>query len=315
MRITDSPSPAPAAPHAFPAWARPGAAPEQAIDAAFLAGAGLAALDALLREEKPWGGVWRQRLALTAAAASVRAAGRREDSCMLRDAYYLRRPGNDPGPAGRIFWVWRQLASSAVLKEETILSVVDALGLKRGEGVPEIVAAAQRLAAENRPAVFAAAEIAAITVALRPDAEILGLWLADTVLAQRLKWTSPLPLLAGQILDPSLKTAALRRRARPGDADWVRSCCFAYARAAAHAVDISADLGRRAQKLQAVAPKLRAKGAGAVVTTLLNEDALVASSGISSMTDRGLRRLFDRLEKLGAVRELSGRPTFRLYGL
>lgn len=317
MRITASPNTASATPHLFPPWARPATPPEQDVDAAFLAGAGLAALDALVHADPPWSGVWRQRLALTAAAASVRAAGRREDVCMLRDAYYLRRLGDDPGPAGRVLVFWRQLAcSSKNLDDASVLSTVESLGVKPDAAFPEIFGAAQRLAAEkNRPAVFAAAEMAAITLAHRPDAELLGLWLADAVLARRLKWPIPLALLAGQILDPSLRAGSHRRRPRPGDADWLRSCCLAYARAAAHAVDLSAELGWRAQKLQAVAPKLRAKGAGTVLHALLNEDALIASSRIGNMTDRGLRRLFDRLESLDAVRELSGRQTFRLYGL
>ncbi|HRK69536.1 MAG TPA: DUF1403 family protein, partial [Hyphomonas sp.] len=65
----------------------------------------------------------------------------------------------------------------------------------------------------------------------------------------------------------------------------------------------------------AVAPKLRAKASDSVVERLLSDDAIVASERIAGMSDRGLRRLFDRLEKFGAVRELSGRPTFRIYGL
>ncbi len=58
-----------------------------------------------------------------------------------------------------------------------------------------------------------------------------------------------------------------------------------------------------------------AKAADAVVERLLSDDAIVASEKIAGMSDRGLRRLFDRLVELGAVRELSGRPIFRIYGL
>jgi len=85
---------------AFPAWARAVQAPETAAEAGFLAGAALARLDAVVRENPPWSGAWRQRLALQAAAASVRRAGRNEDEAALRDALHLTRSGADPGPAG-----------------------------------------------------------------------------------------------------------------------------------------------------------------------------------------------------------------------
>jgi hypothetical protein len=52
-----------------------------------------------------------------------------------------------------------------------------------------------------------------------------------------------------------------------------------------------------------------------VIAALLTEDALVSSATIGGISDRGLRRLFDRLVALGALRELSGRSTFRIYGL
>lgn len=47
---------------------------------------------------------------------------------------------------------------------------------------------------------------------------------------------------------------------------------------------------------------------------LLSEDALPALAGAQA-SDRAARRLFDRLTAQGLVRELTGRPSFRLYGL
>ena len=101
----------------------------------------------------------------------------------------------------------------------------------------------------------------------------------------------------------------------PAGAERARNLLAAQARAALRAIDLSAELERRAQKLLAVAPKLRARSADTVVQKLLSGDAMVASDPVAGMSDRALRRLFDRLMELGAVRELSGRPTFRIYGL
>ena len=47
---------------------------------------------------------------------------------------------------------------------------------------------------------------------------------------------------------------------------------------------------------------------------LLRRDAL-APAALTFMSDRAARRLCDRLVSLGAARELTGRDTFRLYGL
>jgi len=134
---------------------------------------------------------------------------------------------------------------------------------------------------------------------------------ADCVLAQRLKWPFALPLLAAPLF------AGGGRRAAGDVGDGAEGAIvFAYAKAAARACDLSAELGRRAQTLQDAAPKLRAKGAPAALEALLDEDSLSASSKIGGkLSERGARRLFDRLVSLGAVRELTGRATFRLYGL
>lgn len=80
---------------------------------------------------------------------------------------------------------------------------------------------------------------------------------------------------------------------------------------------MAADLSRRAALLQAVAPKLRAKTAPAAVAQFLSRDAVApaALTAGAGMSDRAARRLCDRLVDLGAVRELTGRDSFRLYGV
>ena len=101
------------------------------------------------------------------------------------------------------------------------------------------------------------------------------------------------------------------------DPAWPYIAAGAIALAAASALDLAADLARRADTLFAVAPKLRAKPAQKIVDLLLAQDCVSPAEAArhAPMTGRAARRLFDRLVLLGAAREFSERPTFRLYGL
>jgi Protein of unknown function (DUF1403) len=138
----------------------------------------------------------------------------------------------------------------------------------------------------------------------------------DITLAIRLRWPRPVPLIATKILDPALRTGG-GGRLRPGDPAWEKHAAAAIALAAASALDLAADLARRSQTLIAVAPKLRSKPAQKIVDLLLAQDCVSPAEAArhAPMTGRASRRLFDRLVLLGAAREFSGRPTFRLYGL
>jgi len=306
-------------PPPFPAWARPVNTPESDAEAAFLAGAALARLDAIVRENPAWAGVWRQRLGLSAAAASARRAGRTEDEASLRDAFHLSRPGADHGPAGKHLLAWRELSARSVGHWRSSFKVAAAaLGVAHDEALQEAIEAA----GDKRPAPFAAARVfglarRALTQGARSpsaggrggEGELLAAWLADAVLAQGLNWPFALPLVAAPLFSDA-------ERRKGGDVADGGTIVLAYAKGAARACDLSAELGRRAQKLLAAQPKLRAKGAGAALAALLDDDSLSASTKIGGqISERGARRLFDRLVSLGAIRELTGRATFRLYGL
>jgi hypothetical protein len=286
-------------------------------EAAFAAGAALLALDRIVRADPPWLGGLRMRQALAAAAGSARLLRLREDEPALRDAHHLTRPGDDPGPAGRLYRSWRGLATGHMGREP---AAVDRLcqehglpplsGLLQsppaGQGGHSPVAAA---------AAIAAAVMAQVTPAQHPDREVLGLMLADIVLAARLGWPAPIPLLASVILDPTLKRGPERRRPRPGGPEWSIACHAAYARAAAEAHAQALDLSRRADRLLMLAPKVRSKGGATALGALLAEDAVAAATLTGLGSDRAARRFLERLVALGAIRELTGRSSFRLYGL
>ena len=305
------PSPPSIAP--LPAVLRPKTEPEGSADAGFLAGAALAWLHRIACDEHPVGGLWRQRMALANAAALMPLLGRAEDEAALRDAVMLTRPGDDPGPAGQVVLAWRRLAERQTqLVDDWWLSASAVLGLSVDDRMSDVYAVAERLARGEANPIAAAAEIVAVSMKFRPDAELLALWLADAMLAARLKWPRPVPLLALEIRRKDLRAAPEHL---DGTGRWLATCALAYARAAARASDLHADLCRRAQRLMAAAPKMRAKHADEVMLILMMEDAQTARSATDAMSERAARRLFERLEAFGAARELTGRSTFRLYGL
>jgi len=318
---------------AFPSWARPPKEPavgaDAGFEAAFFAGAGLALFDKILRPgdsgaEPAFAGALRQRLALRAASACAALARHREDERALRDAEHLspNAGGNAPtSPAGRVHRLWRGFAARpAGFEAENLRRAADLLELPRELDFEALAETLQNLVLREKNPLAAAARAGSTTMRMldgapRAETEILALWLSDLMLARKLGWEAPIALLATTIARPSSRSAG--RRARPGDADWSFHCARAYALAGQEAYELAADLSRRSAKLLAVQSKLRGKGASRVVELLLGDDAVspARAAKLAHLSDRAARRLFDRLIELGAVRELSGRSNFRLYGL
>jgi len=315
----------------LPRWVTAGARaegdkPDRAADAQFFAGAALARLDDILRsgeggDEPPFSGALRQRLALRAATACATLCRLREDAPALRDAEHLAGSG-ETSPAGRLHRVFRLYASLPARLDAALARAVGLLGLKEAIAAGAL---ANVVAAAPDPLLSAAHASAAAMRLCAPaaDAEIFAFVVADLVLANRLGWARPVPLIAVAILHPSLRRGAGAReservrRPRPMDDDWAESVARAYGLAVVDAHALAVDLARRADKLLAVVPALRARGARRVVDMLLADDAVTpaATASRAGLSDRAARRLFDRLVMLDAVRELTGRETFRIYGL
>ncbi len=219
--------------------------------------------------------------------------------------------------------LWRLFATRPLrLDAASLRTAADLVGLLEGPSFDGLAEAVRHIAAAAEHPLAAA--IGASALAIRQfndapaiDAEIFAHWLSDLALAQQLGWDAPVPLLATAIAHSSLRRGPAGKRPHPGDRDWSDAVTGVYAMAAQEAFSLACELSRRSQTLLAVSPKLRAKGAERVVELLLADDAVSAARAakFARISDRASRRLFDRLVALGAARELSGRPNFRLYGL
>lgn len=277
----------------MPVWVT-SARGETIEDVSFLSGAALNHLHVVLANEVVPQALLRERLALRAAEACVAFSGRPERAGALRDALHLLRPGDLPGPAGETCLAWRRAAERPVS--------VKALGRALPTFEPGQIAT--WLDVGKGAPVTRAAMVLEAMLAHAPRAEEPALVLADATLAQALCWDHLLPLLAA-----GLKRADLRKQ---GD-DLRLACHRALISSTIEAVRLAVDLARRSTQLKAVAPKLRAKGAASAVEMFLTRDAVAPSA--LPLPDRAARRLCDRLVDLGAVQELTGRDTFRLYGV
>jgi len=231
--------------------------------------------------------------------------GRREGEAQLREAFALCKPGDDPGPAGRMLIGWRALGEvRAVRSVDWPARLSGFFDLPPEPGAEILRNLGARFVGRTPPLRFAA-EATREVLALGSAWRGLARWLADALLGRALGWDRPVPLLAAH-----LPRAALRR---DGEA-WLAACAAAWGRGAVAAFDLHLDLTRRATALRAAHLRRPGKDTAAIIATLLTEDALTAQAGAEA-SDRAARRLFDRLTSLGVVRELTGQAAFRLYGL
>lgn len=241
------------------------------------------------------------RLALSAATATSKLEGRLAREADIRDAFHLTPPGEARGPDGDLLAFWRESVRLRAGRTGEVGAWLH-VGLERARAHGPLSGC-----------------VAALRAVLEADdrAERTACLLSDVVLSRALNWKQVLPVTAQR-----LTKAVLRDLTAEGQgADLAVE--VRLLESVEESIRLARDLARCAAALRAVAPKLRAKGSDAAVDVFLSEDAVAPASMLSPrihgttipMTDRASRRFCDRLVELGVARELTGRSTFRLYGV
>ncbi len=298
----------------LPGWVTSGRA-ETLETVAFRSGAALMVLDGFVSD--PRHGVpvklLANRLALKSATATSKLEGRLAREADIRDAYHLALPGEARGPDGDLLAFWREAVR---MRTGGAGEVTYLIGAEYAGEVGVWLDAGQERTRTHGPL---AGCVAILRAVLENDdrAERVACLLSDIVLARALNWKTMLPVTAQR-----LTKVALRDLTAEGQGAELAAQARILESIEA-VIRLARDLARRAEALRAVAPKLRAKGSDAAVELFLTEDAVAPASMLSPrirgtsipMTDRAARRFCDRLVDLGVARELTGRLTFRLYGI
>lgn len=298
----------------LPGWVTSGQT-ETPETVAFRSGAALTVLDQLVSD--PRHGVpvrlLANRLALSAATATSKLEGRLAREADIRDAYHLTPPGEARGPDGDLLAFWRE---DVRLRASATGEIADRAGADLGREVGVWLDAGQERARTHGPLAGCVAVLRAVLDA-DDRAERTACLLSDVVLARTLNWKQVLPVSAKRLTKASLRDLTAKGQGAE------LAVQVRILESIEETIRLARDLARRGEALRTVAPKLRAKGSRVAVDLFLMEDAVAPSSMLSPyirgtsipMTSRAARRFCDRLVELGVARELTGRPTFRLYGI
>lgn len=264
----------------LPGWVTSGRA-ETFGSVAFRSGAALTVLDQLVSNAQ-YGvplKLLANRLALSAATATSKLEGRLARESDIRDAYHLTPPGEARGPDGDLLAFWREAVR---MRQSGAGEIADVVGADFAGEVSVWLDVGLDCARTHGPV---AGCVAVLQAVLETDdrAERTACLLSDVVLARTLNWKQVLSVTARRLTKATLRDLMSEGQGAELTAQ------MRILESVQETIRLARDLARRAEALRFVAPKLRAKGSEAAVDLFLTENAV--------------------------AQELTGRPSFRLYGI